>query len=64
LTWFVACHSRSDTWGSTAVLCSTPILELQKEILRKKIKNFNVEGNLQHISPSMEEGDEGYKGSQ
>ena len=31
---------------------------------QEKTENFNVEGSRQHISPSMGEGDEGYKGSQ
>jgi len=43
LTGFVACHSRTDTWGNAAALCSTLVLELHKEICRKKIENFNVE---------------------
>ena len=53
MTGFVVCHSRTDTWGSATVMCLTPVLELQKEIPRKKIENFNVEGSRQHISPSM-----------
>ena len=61
----VCCLSFKNSYvGSAAVLCSTPVLQLQKEIPKKKTKNFNVEGNRQHISPSMGEGDESYKGSQ
>jgi len=40
LTGFVVCHSRTNTWGSAAVLCLTPVLELLKEIRRKKMKTL------------------------
>jgi len=40
LTGFVVCHSIYDTWGSATVLCLTLVLELQKEIPRKKLKTL------------------------